>query len=192
MLRFLSSLFKGEAPGTAAPAKHLGIDLRSIDQALIEKEGYPRPQWDVIRAWIKSNVPADDVPIAWNEVGLSWLLALKSHLAPPYLVLQSPNFWLLTARPQAGGFGGVFLRKGYRHIALPPSLALQNTLIHELMHNRLAHLPSPTWLSEGLAVTVERRIGGNKSGLLDRELHQKHATLDTTNHWSILYRPTIL
>jgi hypothetical protein len=181
-------------------------------------------------------VAAEDFPIALNEVGLSWLLSLQNPFGSPYLVLQSPNFWLLTARTQTGGFsllrtseaavqelinwlgpipqkrgygkhvildfettdhyyqyvsyfspagaplkasGGVFLRRGYHHIALPPSLALQNTLIHELTHNRLAHLPSPTWLSEGLAVTMERRIGGNKFGRLDRELLQKHI-----QHWT--------
>ncbi|MBV8213273.1 MAG: hypothetical protein JOZ08_08615 [Verrucomicrobia bacterium] len=104
MLRFLSSLFKPEAPSPPVPAKQLGIDLRAMDQALVKQEGYPRPQWDVIRAWIKANVASDDVPIAWNEVGLSWLLNLKTHLGSPYSVLQSPNFWLLTARSQAGGF----------------------------------------------------------------------------------------
>ena len=86
MLRFLSSLFKGEAPGTAAPAKQLGIDLRSIDQALIENEGYPRPQWEVIGAWVRANVAAEDFAVAWNEVGLSWLLSLQNHLGSPKTV----------------------------------------------------------------------------------------------------------
>ena len=70
--------------------------------------------------------------------------------------------------------GGVFLRGGYQHIALPPLPRPQDTLIHELTHNRLAHLPLPSWLNEGIAVTMERKIGGNKSGRLDRELHRKH------------------
>jgi hypothetical protein len=48
-----------------------------------------------------------------------------------------------------------------------------------LTHNRLAHLPLPRWLGEGLAVAMERRIGGNKFGRLDRELHQKHM-----RHWT--------
>jgi hypothetical protein len=236
MLRLLSSLFKVDVASTPAQTKPLGIDLRTIDEALLMEQGYPRPRWDVIREWIKANVAPEDVPIAWNEVGLSWLLNLKDHLGEPYSVLQSPNFWLLTARRQADGFsllrtseaavqeltnwlgpisqkrghgkhvildfeatdhyyryltyffppgaplkasGGVFLRKGYRHIALPPSPVLQNALIHELSHNRLAHLPSPTWLSEGLAVTMERRIGGNKFGRLDRELYEEHR-----RHWT--------
>jgi hypothetical protein len=98
MLRFLSSLFKAESTGALAPQKQLGIDLRVIAGALIVEQEYPRPQWDVIRKWVKENVAAEDVPIAWNEVGLSWLLNLKNQLGTPYSVLQSPNFWLLTAR----------------------------------------------------------------------------------------------
>jgi len=70
--------------------------------------------------------------------------------------------------------GGVFLRAGYQHIALPPLPRPQDTLIHELTHNRMAHLPLPAWLNEGIAVTMERKIGGNKSGRLDRDLHRKH------------------
>jgi hypothetical protein len=75
--------------------------------------------------------------------------------------------------------GGVFLSRGYRRIALPPSPRLKDTLIHELTHNRLAHLHSPIWLAEGLAATMERRVGGNRHGRLDRELYQKHK-----EHWS--------
>lgn len=75
--------------------------------------------------------------------------------------------------------GGVFLRGGYQHIALPPSRQVQDTLIHELAHNRLAHLPLPTWLNEGIAVTMERKIGGKKHGRIDRDLHKKHR-----DYWS--------
>lgn len=76
--------------------------------------------------------------------------------------------------------GGVFLRKGYQHIALPPLPRPQDTLIHELTHNRLSHLPLPSWLNEGIAVTIERKIGGNKGGRLDRDLHRKHREYWTT------------
>ena len=76
--------------------------------------------------------------------------------------------------------GGVFLHDGYEHIALPPTKHMQDTLIHELAHNRLAHLPLPRWLNDGIAVNMERRIGGNKQGLLDRDLVQKHRKYWTT------------
>jgi hypothetical protein len=70
--------------------------------------------------------------------------------------------------------GGVFLRDGYHHIALPPAQQIQDVLVHELTHNRVAHLPLPKWLNEGIAVTMERKISGNKNGQVDRELHRKH------------------
>jgi hypothetical protein len=70
--------------------------------------------------------------------------------------------------------GGVFLRGGYHHIAMPPSKSMQDTLIHELTHNRLAHLPLPPWLNEGIAITMERKIGGKKHGQIDREQFRKH------------------
>jgi hypothetical protein len=75
--------------------------------------------------------------------------------------------------------GGIFLSRGYQHIALPPSRQMQNVLIHELTHNRLAHLPLPHWLEEGIAVNMERKIGGNKHGMLDRDLDRKHR-----NYWT--------
>jgi len=73
-----------------------------------------------------------------------------------------------------------YLRGGYLHIAVPPSHGMQNVLIHELAHNRLAHLPLPKWLNEGIAVTMERKIGGKQYGRIDRELHQKHRAYWTT------------
>ena len=75
--------------------------------------------------------------------------------------------------------GGIFLGGGYQHIALPPANSTQDALIHELTHNRLSHLRLPLWLEEGIAVTMERRIGGKKHGMLDRELQRKHH-----NYWT--------
>lgn len=53
---------------------------------------------------------------------------------------------------------GVFIRRGYAHIALPfvDVSRAQRTLTHELVHNLLCHLPIPKWLNEGLAETLER------------------------------------
>jgi hypothetical protein len=76
--------------------------------------------------------------------------------------------------------GGVFIRRGYAHIALPyiDILSAQHTLVHELTHNLLCHLPIPLWLNEGLAVVMEQLIRG-RSFLLDRELIERHR-----NHWN--------
>lgn len=57
--------------------------------------------------------------------------------------------------------GGMCLASGYTHIALPwtDQTDAANTIIHELTHDCLAHLPLPHWLNEAVAVTLERAIG---------------------------------
>jgi hypothetical protein len=67
---------------------------------------------------------------------------------------------------------GICLREGYVHIALP-SRTLQESkrmLAHELTHATTAHLPIPTWLSEGLAMYVERTVVGDPSISVGHEL----------------------
>jgi hypothetical protein len=236
VIRFFLSLFVGPPDVLPVPTKRLGIDLARIDGALLVEKEFPRPQWKVIHAWVKQNIPAEDLPYAWQEISFDWLAKLEAQLGGNYVVDESANFLLLTSKgPDARrsvlktselavqflvkwlgaiaekrgqgkhvvldfatienyydyvsyfyapgspliASGGVFLRRGYQHIALPPSQGVQDVLIHELAHNRLSHLPLPAWLNEGIAVTMERKIGGNRSGRLDHELHRKHR-----DYWS--------
>jgi hypothetical protein len=76
--------------------------------------------------------------------------------------------------------GGVFIRRGYAHIALPffDTLSAQHTLAHELTHNLLCHLPIPVWLNEGLAVVVEGLVT-RRGFVLDGDLVDRHR-----NHWN--------
>jgi hypothetical protein len=72
--------------------------------------------------------------------------------------------------------GGVFLGDGYAHVALPfvnPRYA-EHTIIHELVHNLLAHLRLPLWLNEGLAMVIERSIERRRF-LLDQEVVERHS-----------------
>lgn len=76
--------------------------------------------------------------------------------------------------------GGVLLARGYTHIAMPFAdlRTAEHTIVHELVHNLLAHLHLPLWLNEGLAVVIERKIG-RWPFLLDNDLvdrHEKHWT----------------
>jgi hypothetical protein len=75
---------------------------------------------------------------------------------------------------------GIFVRRGYAHIALPygDTLSAQHTLAHELAHNLVCHLPIPLWLNEGLAVTIEKRMT-RRPFVMDRELAERHR-----NHWN--------
>jgi hypothetical protein len=77
--------------------------------------------------------------------------------------------------------GGVYINTGYQHIALsdrgPTDAAM--TIVHELCHNAVHHLPVPAWLNEGVAVTLERKISREiiidlRSGILDGELADRH------------------
>jgi len=233
VIRFLRTLLRGSKSGGQAPvvSKRLTIDLATIEGALVREKEFQRPQWKVIRAWIKEHAAAEDLAATWQGVAFDWLSRLQADLGNKYSISESTNFVLLTSRSAAAaqsilrtsesavqlltnwlgsvaekrGYGkhvildfdteenyyvyvsyfrprdspiiasgGVFLRDGYQHIALPPSKRMQDVLIHELAHNRLAHLPLPSWLNEGIAVNMERRVGGNKQGMLDRDLVQKH------------------
>ena len=229
LFRALKSVFSSNpAP---SPSKQLGLALVKIDGAILEDHNFPRPQWKIIREWIKQNIAGEDIPSAWQEIAFDWLSLLRDRLSGNYSVNRSQNFLLLTSRSGVGvesilgtsesavqnlvrwlgpiaekrgngphvildfanlekyydyvshfhppdshtiASGGMFLGRGYQHIALPPSNGMQDVLIHELTHNRLSHLSLPLWVEEGIAVTMERRIGGNKQGRLDRELDRKH------------------
>jgi hypothetical protein len=75
---------------------------------------------------------------------------------------------------------GMFIRRGYAHIALPygDTLTAQHVLAHELAHNLLCHLPIPLWLNEGLAVVIERQMT-RRSFVMNRELAERHR-----KHWN--------
>jgi hypothetical protein len=67
--------------------------------------------------------------------------------------------------PESGEFafsGGMHLNAGCGHfVTVKGDLRqLEATIVHEMTHACLEHLPLPLWLNEGLAVNTERRIGG--------------------------------
>lgn len=75
------------------------------------------------------------------------------------------------------GSSGMFLRDGYQHVAYPQSWSAdeeRRTVVHELTHNLLAHLPLPPWLNEALAMAFETDIGGGGHEPLTRELAARH------------------
>ena len=56
--------------------------------------------------------------------------------------------------------GGVFLKGGYAHVALPlrDGKSIRSTLAHELAHNALFTLSLPRWLDEGVAKIFQIQI----------------------------------
>lgn len=65
--------------------------------------------------------------------------------------------------PQAFS-GGMFIDHGYGHFvfAQAPFETMEPTVVHELTHCLVRHLPLPAWLNEGLAVNTELRFTGQR------------------------------
>jgi hypothetical protein len=67
--------------------------------------------------------------------------------------------------PDSGEFafsGGMHIGAGCSHfVTVKNDLRhLEATIVHEMTHASLDHLPLPLWLNEGLAVNTERRLAG--------------------------------
>ncbi|MPM45685.1 hypothetical protein SDC9_92375 [bioreactor metagenome] len=66
--------------------------------------------------------------------------------------------------PDEGEFafsGGMFISHGCGHFVTRKARDLKEiepTIVHELTHGSLGHLPIPLWLNEGLAVNTEERL----------------------------------
>jgi hypothetical protein len=203
-----------------------------------ELEGFPRPDWKAIRAWIKVNAPPDHLEAAWQAITREWLDRLCEHLGGAYTAAESQSFHLLSeledrerrhlllfleearggilrrlgdislpkghgkhvvlrfgeqddyyryisyfdADGEYAGSSGIFLRRGYRHIAYPrgdrPGLD-RAILVHEFTHNLLVNLLLPNWLNEALAMAFEQDIAGVTGPPLTRELAEEHRA-----HWN--------
>lgn len=73
---------------------------------------------------------------------------------------------------------GVFLNGEYGHTAIPffDIPETEATLAHELTHCFLRNLPLPLWLNEGLAVTMEDELCGNRPLRMDSGRLAEHAS----------------
>ena len=82
--------------------------------------------------------------------------------------------------PEGGEYGasqGVFVRSGCCHFATVKGKLhrIEPTIVHEMTHEFLSHLPLPNWLNEGIAVNTTARIAGRCSlpGLSDDERQEQ-------------------
>lgn len=71
---------------------------------------------------------------------------------------------------------GVYLGGDYGHMAIPfvDVGETEATFAHEFTHCCLRHLPIPLWLDEGLAVTLEDEVCGNRPLRIDAKQLSKH------------------
>ncbi len=223
-------------PLTPATAFIEPVDLPVPERFQLEMgfeivEGFSRPDWTAIKAFIKTQIPKEDWQEAWEEAARRWLHELAGDLGGGSQVSQSVSFLCLSdlepgeaqqvlARAElardfvqgclkeaawTGYLGrhvlllfadpedyftyisyfypegthaltaGVFIRRGYAHIALPCTdiSRVQRTLTHELVHNLLSHLPLPAWLNEGLAQMIDRPAQQSQF-LLDVDMVDRH------------------
>lgn len=89
--------------------------------------------------------------------------------------------------PERGEFafsGGMCINTGCTHyVTVKNDLRqMEATVVHEMTHGSVAHLPLPLWLNEGLAVNTERRLAGAAPGRhTPEQMHEKHRRF-----WSVL------
>jgi hypothetical protein len=71
---------------------------------------------------------------------------------------------------------GVFLNAEYGHVAIPfhDMPETEATIAHELTHGYVRSLPIPLWLNEGLAVTFENEVCGNRPLRMDPDRLAEH------------------
>ena len=75
------------------------------------------------------------------------------------------------------GSGGMYINAGCGHFVTVKSdlRAIEPTIVHEMTHGCLGHLPIPAWLNEGLAVNTEQRLCPvPPQRLTPHQMHAKH------------------
>jgi hypothetical protein len=75
-----------------------------------------------------------------------------------------------------GTSGGIFINDGYGHIVIwtRSRFDLERTIIHELTHAMLDHLPLPAWLNEGTTQFMEDVVLESSTFAIDHEMVQRH------------------
>ena len=117
-------------------------------------------------------VPADERAqhvLRWAEEARAFLTRNLDGIAAPHasplpllLFTRVEDFvdWVFDhetpdAEHELASAGGVFINGPCPHIAAPYGPQLESTLVHELAHALVHHLPLPAWLNEGIAVAMQ-------------------------------------
>lgn len=66
-----------------------------IPNAFAVRYALPRPDWEVIAAWVDAHVSIDLQDATWTQIARDWMMRLAHSLEPGYAVHESPNFLLL-------------------------------------------------------------------------------------------------
>jgi len=74
-----------------------------ISGLLTWDEGLPRPQWDVIQAWVDSRCEPDSQQDAWVSAGRQWLAELGQALGGEFEIVEGDHFLTLTHMANGNG-----------------------------------------------------------------------------------------
>jgi hypothetical protein len=91
--------------------------------------------------------------------------------------------------PETGEFSessGMFVHEGYGFfVACGEALdEVEHTLVHEMAHGLVAHLPLPAWLNEGIAVNTEARHTGARFSPPDAPWSPAETAQRHREHWN--------
>jgi hypothetical protein len=79
----------------------MSADEIDLSELLTWEEGLPRPQWDLINAWVESRGDPDRKHDAWAAIGRSWLGHLAQALGGAYGTEESDQFLMLAPEPES-------------------------------------------------------------------------------------------
>jgi hypothetical protein len=81
---------------------------------------------------------------------------------------------------------GMFVRDGYGHFVIrgDSMSEFEATIVHEMAHNLVSHLPIPAWLNEGIAVNTEARHAGLRFSAPDAPWSPAETSERHRRHWN--------
>lgn len=76
--------------------------ISQIPDAIVVREGLPRPNWEVIYGWAETNIDPELLDESWTQIARDWLTRLADSLPRDYAIYESPEFLLLAADKSLG------------------------------------------------------------------------------------------
>lgn len=75
--------------------------MDNIDEFLVYRHGYPRPDWERISGWVDGLPEGLDRHHIWTEIQAKWLGRLADHLQDNYSIWESVNFLVVCNHPKS-------------------------------------------------------------------------------------------